>query len=65
MKIHLRLEYKSPSHNRFTVFVNGANAGVLCMTPEETVWFEALLFAGCNEVGEPEDEIQESTREGL
>ena len=35
MNIHLRIDSTNAAHTRFTVFLNGANCGQLCVTNEE------------------------------
>jgi hypothetical protein len=47
MRIHLRGDSVSPKHTRFTVFMNGANCGELCMDNEEAVTFMAAVARGC------------------
>ena len=49
MRIHLRSD--SPpgdSHQHFTVFVNGANAGKLCVLPQEAANFHQIVAMGCS-----------------
>lgn len=43
MKIHLRAVLANGHHTRFTVFMNGANCGELCMTEAEAVFFYNAL----------------------
>ena len=44
--IHLRADSANGRHTRFTVFMNGANCGQLCMTEDEAIWFhDALMFS--------------------
>ena len=47
MKLHMRANDTNAVHTRFTVFVNGANAGTLCMTVEEANTFHQIVAAGC------------------
>lgn len=47
MKIHIRFDESNEQHTRFTVFVNGANAGQLCMQTEEAVTFYQIVMLGC------------------
>ena len=47
MKITLRADEANGTHTRFTVFVNGANAGQLCMLEEEAVTFYQIVSNGC------------------
>jgi len=43
--IHLRADSANGKHTRFTVFVNGANCGQLCMLEDEAILFhDALTF---------------------
>lgn len=46
MKIHMRFDESNAQHTRFTIFVNGANTGQLCMTTEEAVEFHTILENG-------------------
>lgn len=39
MKIHLRADSADGTHTHFTVFMNGANCGQLCMRQEEAHFF--------------------------
>lgn len=45
MRITLRVDTANAAHTRFTVFVNGGNAGALTLRREEFASFEALLSA--------------------
>ena len=49
MKIHLRAISASDSHVRFTVFVNGANCGELCMRVSEAHAFHQVVANGCRD----------------
>jgi hypothetical protein len=44
MKVHLRADSADGTHTRFTVFMNGANCGQLCMTEKEAVFFHDALI---------------------
>lgn len=46
MRIHLRGDNMTPAHLRFTVFLNGASCGDLCMRHEEATWFRAAIERG-------------------
>lgn len=48
MKIHLRFDASDAEHTRFTLFINGANTGQLCMTTEEAVTFHHIVQNGCS-----------------
>lgn len=43
MKITLRIDDDNGYHCHFSVFINGAKSGELCMRSEETVLFIAAL----------------------
>ena len=44
--IHLRADSANGRHTKFTVFMNGANCGQLCMTEDEAILFhDALMFS--------------------
>ena len=47
MKITLRADEANGAHTRFTVFVNGANAGQLCMREDEATSFYQIVSMGC------------------
>mgnify|MGYP001599406432 CR=1 FL=1 len=50
MKLHIRLDQSHASHTRFTVFVNGANCGQLCMrTEHDVVHFLMILRHGLSD----------------
>ena len=51
MRVHLRAN-STDSHTRFTVFVNGANAGELCMREDEAVAFYMIVWNGMLPVDE-------------
>ena len=44
MRIHLRADEANGTHTRFTVFVNGANCGELCMREEEAIFFHEVVL---------------------
>lgn len=46
MRIHLRIDDANPTHTRFTVFVNGGNAGQLCLRNEEFDDFAEIVAEG-------------------
>ena len=48
MKIALRADAADGTHTRFTVFINGANCGQLCMLEKEAVDFYFIVHNGCN-----------------
>lgn len=48
MKIHYRFDSTDGHHTRATIFVNGANCGSLCMSPDEADWFYLVLDIGCS-----------------
>lgn len=43
MKLHLRADIVNDTHTRFTVFMNGANCGQLCMRREEAFFFHDII----------------------
>jgi hypothetical protein len=45
MTCHIRID-RVDTHAHLTVFMNGANAGHLCMTPEEARAFIATMRLG-------------------
>jgi len=45
MKVHLRADEANGTHTRFTVFMNGANCGQLCMTEEEAAYFHGVFLS--------------------
>ena len=54
MKIHLRADETPGIHTRFTVFIDGANCGQLCMRDHEAVVFHMLLQWGAEAAGRDE-----------
>ena len=58
MKLHLRADSVNTFHVRFTVFMNGANCGQLCMTDEEATFFHNIIIMTKYKL--PEDEIYSS-----
>lgn len=44
MKIHLRADEANGTHTKFTVFMNGADCGQLCMSEEEAALFEGIVI---------------------
>ena len=55
MRINLRVDTDGASHTHFTMFVNGGNAGNLCLTREEFEQFCATLYTG---LSMPEDKFE-------
>lgn len=47
MKVHIRFDETMGKHVRFTIFVNGGNAGQLCMEKEEAASFYQIVQLGC------------------
>jgi len=47
MKITLRADEANGTHTHFTVFVNDANAGQLCMREDEAASFYQIVSMGC------------------
>jgi len=43
MKIHLRADSADGTHTKFTVFMNGANCGQLCMREDEALFFYHVI----------------------
>ena len=43
----MRADECNPTHTRFTVFVNGANCGQLCMRADEATSFHQIVSLGC------------------
>lgn len=58
MKLHLRADSANGAHTRFTVFMNGANCGELCMTEEEALFFHQIIVTTNYKL--PQDEIYSS-----
>ena len=46
MKFHIRFDAVNLIHSRFTVFVDGANCGRLCMRSDEAERFVSTLAHG-------------------
>jgi len=44
MKLHLRADEANGEHTKFTVFMNGANCGQLCMKEEEAIFFHDVVM---------------------
>ena len=44
MKVHLRADEANEVHTKFTVFMNGANCGQLCMTEKEALHFHDIII---------------------
>ena len=44
MEVHLRGDEATGKHTRFTVFMNGANCGQLCMSEEEAFFFHDTIL---------------------
>lgn len=55
MKLHLRADEVNDTHTKFTVFLNGANCGQLCMKEEEAFYFHELVARSNYRV--PGDEV--------
>lgn len=60
MKLHLRADEANGVHTRFTVFMNGANCGQLCMNEEEAVFFHDIIMHSKYRI--PTDDIYTSGR---
>lgn len=58
MRLHLRADSANGKHTRFTVFINGANAGQLCMNEDEAIYFHDLVLHSTFKI--PGDEIMTS-----
>ena len=43
-KLHIRGDIANGEHTRFTVFMNGANCGQLCMKEEEAIFFYEVIM---------------------
>jgi hypothetical protein len=48
MRIHLRLDSYNTEHAHMTLFTNGKNNGVLCMSPGEAKLFQHVLKQGAD-----------------
>ncbi len=48
MRIHLRADSANGTHTRFTVFIDGANCGQLCMNEAEACAFYLIVHNGVN-----------------
>lgn len=46
MKLHLRADSVTKLHTTFTVFMNGANCGQLCMSTKEALFFRHRVLLG-------------------
>ena len=44
MKLHLRADEANGTHTKFTVFLNEANCGQLCMREKEAIYFHELIL---------------------
>jgi len=44
MKVHLRADEANGHHTKFTIFMNGANCGQLCMEEAEAIFFHHLVI---------------------
>ena len=42
--VHLRADTITETHLRFTIFINGANCGELCMRRDEAIFFHNLVM---------------------
>lgn len=42
-KVHLKADSANGVHTRFTIFMNGANCGQLCMREDEAIFFHDLV----------------------
>lgn len=47
MNVVLRADDANGVYTRFTVFVNGANCGQLCMRDKEAIAFYLIVLGGC------------------
>ncbi len=65
MNIHLRTQNRNSEHERITVFVNGKNAGELCMSPRECGQFAKIVKTGCYETGRDENHFERTERRAL
>ncbi len=43
-KVLIRADSANGTHTRFTVFMNGANCGQLCMRQDEAIFFHHLVM---------------------
>lgn len=64
MKVHLRADSADGTHTKFTVFMNGANCGKLCMREEEAVFFHQLVMCSTWPSKTFNDEVVASGRWG-
>ena len=55
MRVNLRGDGSNGTHTKFTVFMNGANCGQLCMTEEEAVFFHDVILRTSYKI--PEDDL--------
>jgi len=55
MKVNLRGDEANGTHTKFTVFMNEANCGQLCMTEEEAIFFHDALLRTTYKI--PEDNL--------
>ena len=44
MKVHFRADSADGTHTKFTVFMNGANCGQLCMREYEAIFFHDRII---------------------
>ena len=58
MQLHLRADEANGTHTKFTVFLNEANCGQLCMRKEEAIYFHELLFRSNYKI--PGDQVYSS-----
>lgn len=55
MKLHLRGDSANGIHTKFTVFMNEANCGQLCMKEEDAVFFHNIVLSSTYRL--PNDEF--------
>lgn len=60
MRVHLRADSADGTHTKFTVFMNGANCGHLCMTQDEAIFFHERVLRST--YGLPKDVVYSSGR---
>jgi len=58
MKLHLRANEADGTHTKFTVFLNEANCGQLCMREEEAIYFHELIIRSNYKI--PGDQVYSS-----
>lgn len=60
MKLHLKADSADGIHTKFTVFINKANCGQLCMLEKEALYFHDLVLRTRYKI--EEDELTSSGR---